>query len=172
MPAHVETFLGYLQDPEVAIYASSTFYALSPIPDLERTKKMPDEVIFTIFELENLTMIGECSLRGIDHRHGTATFGILIGRKEYWSHGYGTEATRLMLDYAFRFLNLHNVKLRTAGFNTRGQRAYQKAGFKEMGRRRSSILLGGKRYDDIYMDCVADEFEPPVPGWSIPFAQS
>jgi hypothetical protein len=34
-----------------------------------------------------------------------------------------------------------------------------------MGRRRGSLLIDGRRYDDIYMDCVATEFESPQPGW-------
>lgn len=166
---HHELFLNFIQDPEVSIYGSGTFDVRVPVADPDNFKNQTkDAVLFSIFELEKLDMIGHCALRGIDHRNGTATFGISIGRKEYWGKGYGTEATRLTLDYGFRFLNLYSIKLRTAGYNKRGQGAYLKAGFKEMGRRRGSILLNGQRYDDIYMDCIASEFEAPVPGWSLP----
>ena len=46
----------------------------------------------------------------------------------------------------------------------RGLRAYEKAGFKQIGRRRECRVMGGKVYDEIYMDCLASEFESPVLG--------
>ena len=46
--------------------------------------------------------------------------------------------------------------------NRVGLRAYEKAGFKTIGRRRECRVMGGKVYDEIYMDCLAPEFERPV----------
>lgn len=167
---HFKNFVQYEQDPDVAIFGGGTFRAFDPDVTEENFKqRSKDAVQFAIFELEQLTLIGLTTLRGVDQLNGTATFGISIGRKDYWGHGYGTEATKLTLDYAFRFLNLYNVKLRTASYNERGQGAYKRAGFKEMGRRRGSILVSGKRYDEVYMDCLASEFASPVPGWTLPF---
>ena len=49
--------------------------------------------------------------------------------------------------------------------NRVGIRAYEKAGFKPIGRRRECRVMGGKVYDEIYMDCLASEFERPgTPG--------
>ncbi|HEY6408043.1 MAG TPA: GNAT family protein, partial [Ktedonobacteraceae bacterium] len=122
-------------------------------------------VMFAIYDVETLTMIGETGLVEINHRDGTAMFGVNIGLKAYWGKGYGTEATRLVLDYGFRFLNLYNIALLTFSFNERAIRAYQKAGFKETGRRRGALLLNGQRYDHVAMDCLASEFVSPQPGW-------
>jgi RimJ/RimL family protein N-acetyltransferase len=47
-------------------------------------------------------------------------------------------------------------------FNLAAQRAYQKAGFREIGRRRGAKLMGGRYWDEIYMDCIASEFESPL----------
>ena len=163
---HDEIFKGYLQDPEVAIYGSGTFRGPLDITEAlsyEEVKKRG--LSFTIFELEKLSMIGSVMLRDLNYRDGVASLGVSIGRKEYWSKGYGTEAIKLTLDYGFRFLNLYNIALDTMEFNLRGQKAYQKAGFKEIGRRRGAVLMNGKRYDEIHMDCLASEFESPVPGW-------
>lgn len=166
LPEHEEYYLTYSQDTETAVLGSGTLDVRAPISNPDNFKpSKPDRVVFTIFELENLTMIGESILHYIDHRHGLATFGISIGNKDYWGKGYGSEATQLVLDYGFRFLNLYNIELMTASFNQRAQKAYLKAGFKVSGKRSGSILLGGQRYDDIYMECLASEFEPPVPGW-------
>jgi diamine N-acetyltransferase len=91
-----------------------------------------------------------------------AEFGIVIGERACQGKGYGTEATRLMLDYAFNILNLHNVMLKVAAYNEAGIRAYEKAGFQVIGRRREVKMINGKRWDMIYMDCLATEFESPV----------
>ena len=167
---HFGLFLKAIQDPEISVYGSNTFDVFAPIPDMEDYKRrLKDESRFAIFELENLSYIGQCGLRSPDYRSGTGTLGITIGRKEFWGKGYGTEAVRLVVDYGFRFMNLQNVMLRTASFNERGQGAYKRAGFKEMGRRRNAIFIDGKRYDEIYMDCIPSEFVSPVPGWTMPF---
>jgi hypothetical protein len=46
--------------------------------------------------------------------------------------------------------------------NLAGIRAYEKAGFKEIGHRRKCRMMGGKLWDEIYMDCLSSEFESPV----------
>jgi RimJ/RimL family protein N-acetyltransferase len=51
-----------------------------------------------------------------------------------------------------------------AEYNLAGRRAYEKAGFREFGRRRQSDILNGVVYDEIYMDCIAAEFESQVLG--------
>ena len=125
-------------------------------------KQQGRTVGFAIYELETGRPIGTCSLREIDHLNGTATFGIAIGEKDCWNRGYGTEATRLTLDYAFHALGLHNVLLQVYANNLRGARAYEKAGFRVIGRRRGARRLGQRRMDVILMDAVADDFASPV----------
>ena len=117
---------------------------------------------FTIYERATWRPIGNLDLRDIDYRHRSAGFGILIGEADCRGKGYGTEATRLMLDYAFTALGLNNVMLTCYEYNLAGQRAYVKAGFKEFGRRRQCRWLGGRLWDEIYMDCLATEFTSPV----------
>jgi RimJ/RimL family protein N-acetyltransferase len=43
-------------------------------------------------------------------------------------------------------------------YNLAGRRAYEKAGFREIGRRRQADPLAGTRYDLIFMDCLASDF--------------
>ena len=121
-----------------------------------------NDVPFTIYERETSRPIGNTGLHEIDYRNRTATFGIIIGEPECRGKGYGTETTRLMLDYAFTVLGLHNVMLIVFEFNAAGIKAYQKAGFKEYGRRRECRLMGGELWDEIHMDCLSTEFERPV----------
>jgi RimJ/RimL family protein N-acetyltransferase len=130
----------------------------------DRSTAASDEVGFTIYEQATWRPIGNTGLHRINHRNRTAEFGIIIGEPESRGKGYGTETARLMLDYAFTALGLHNVMLRVHAFNLAGQRAYQKAGFREYGRRRECVFMGGRWWDEIYMDCLATESTSPVLG--------
>lgn len=121
-----------------------------------------DRVDFAIYARETLRPIGALNLRDIDHAHRTAEYGISIGDPADRGKGYGTEATVLVLDYAFHALGLHNIWLDTVAYNTGAIRAYAHAGFKVIGRRRAAYRLGGRAYDVVLMDCVADEFVRPA----------
>jgi RimJ/RimL family protein N-acetyltransferase len=67
-----------------------------------------------------------------------------------------------LLDYAFIVLGLHNVWLRVFADNPAGIRAYEKAGFRHIGRRRESRRMGGKVWDTVLTERLADEFESPL----------
>ncbi len=128
----------------------------------ERWLRGTDAVRFTLYERATLRPIGITNLHRIDLRNRTAAFGMLIGATTDRGKGYGTEATHLMLDYAFTALGLHNVMLTVLPFNRAGRRVYEKAGFRECGRRREAHMMGGKWEDVIAMECLASEFESPV----------
>ena len=117
------------------------------------------DAVFTIYLRESLRPIGNAGLHQIDHRHLSAEFGIIIGEKDCWNKGYGTEVAQLMLEYGFVALSLHNIMLRAYSYNQRGLRAYEKAGFKLIGRRREARHFAGKAYDEVLMDCLATEFQ-------------
>jgi diamine N-acetyltransferase len=121
-----------------------------------------NETRFTIYERTTWRPIGTTALHSIDHRNRSATFGIFIGEAAARGKGYGTEATRLTLDCAFTALGLHSVMLTAAEFNLAGRRAYERAGFREFGRRRQCRWLAGRLWDDVYMDCLSSEFTSPV----------
>ncbi len=121
-----------------------------------------DQIFFIIYEYPALHPIGLAELRHIDHRSRTAEFGILIGEKDSWDKGYGTEATRLVLDYGFTVGCLHNIMLETYSYNERAIRAYTRAGFRIIGRRREAARWGNKLYDGVMMDCLSTEFETPL----------
>jgi diamine N-acetyltransferase len=119
-------------------------------------------VVFTIYERDTWRPIGNTALEQINLRDRTAEFGIFIGESDLRGSGYGTEATRLMLDYAFTGLGLQNIMLRVWEYNLAGIRVYEKAGFREFGRRTRAHLLNGEWWDDIYMQVLADDFRSPL----------
>lgn len=125
----------------------------------ERVSEGQGDPAFTIYERATLRPIGNTGLHGVDHANRTAEFGIVIGEKDCWGKGYGTEAARLVLDYGFNGLGLHSIMLRVFSFNERAVRAYTRAGFRPAGRLREAVRRGGQAYDVIYMDCLATEFQ-------------
>lgn len=122
----------------------------------------PTTAEFRIYERATMRPIGKTALDQIDHFDRTAAFGIIIGEKDCWGKGYGTETAILMLDYGFTLLGLHNIMLTVDSYNERAIRAYRRAGFKEIGRRREARRRGGRAYDVISMDCLATEFRSPL----------
>jgi RimJ/RimL family protein N-acetyltransferase len=123
-------------------------------------KDDPSVVDFLIYERATMRPIGKCNLDQIDLFNRTAEFGILIGEKDCWGKGYGTETARLMLDYGFTILGLHNVMLHVDSYNERAIRAYTRAGFREFGRRHEARRRGGRTYDVVHMECLATDFGP------------
>jgi diamine N-acetyltransferase len=89
----------------------------------ERAATAHNEVSFTIYERQTWTPIGNTSLMAIDERNRKAEYGILIGEPSARGKGYGTETTRLMLDYGFTALGLHNILLIVHEFNPAARRA-------------------------------------------------
>lgn len=156
----VEIFTEWMNDFYVTDYTGRSYRTVTLQAEkeyLERADK--NENTFAIIDIETDQMIGTVGLHEVDHINRTATLGIFIGNRDYWSKGYGTEAIRLILDFAFNYMNLNNIDLALMEFNQRALKCYQKCGFKEIGRRRKCKFINGKYYDSILMDVLAEEFK-------------
>lgn len=103
--------------------------------------------------------IGHCLLYGFDHTAHTCSLGIGIGDTAYQGHGYGREALRLLLDYAFRLRNMYKVSLTVSGDNERAIRAYRALGFVEEGRLREQAWGNGAYLDLVCMGLLRSEWE-------------
>lgn len=114
---------------------------------------------FNIIDLSNDKCIGTVGLMHFDWVARSAILGIFIGDENYRSNGYGTEAIKLLLEYGFKYLNLHSVNLELLAVNERAHKCYLKCGFKDTGRKREAIFLNGKYYDKLQMDILESEFE-------------
>ena len=109
--------------------------------------------------------IGQCALFQFDHTAQTCMLGITIGDKAYWGRGYGRDAVRVLLDYAFRLRNMRRVCLSVNGNNERGMRAYKACGFIEEGRLRSHVWSDGAYIDLVYMGVLRTEWDAQsIPG--------
>jgi len=113
---------------------------------------------FVVVIKENSRVIGEAGLLRIDRAWRTTDVSVIIGEKEEWGKGYGTEAILLLLDRAFRGLGLHRVAIGVVGFNDRALRFWEKIGFKKEGVERDGYYYDGKYYDFVMMSILEDEF--------------
>jgi diamine N-acetyltransferase len=135
------------EDAETAWYEHVTEAARQP---------RPAEVAFAIHDAADGELVGVCGLENIDHNFSRGEFGIFLGQRR--GTGIGTDATRLVLEWAFTIIGLHNVMLESYQFNEQAIRAYQRAGFRVIGTRRDSVRALGRRWDSILMDATAEEF--------------
>lgn len=81
---------------------------------------------FSIDTLED-THIGVCSL--YNQTQLDVQIGIRIGDKSYWNLGYCTEATMLLVQWAFEHLSIGKIWLKVLPENTGAIRCYEKSGF-------------------------------------------
>jgi RimJ/RimL family protein N-acetyltransferase len=121
-------------------------------------KDAPDSYYFKIHALEDDRLIGFVGLRGICWNQRDAWVGIGIGEPEYWGRGYGTEAMRLVLRYAFLELSLERVSLCVFVLNDRAVRSYEKAGFISEGIERQVVRRDGIAEDILYMGILRQEW--------------
>lgn len=161
----IEKFWFWVNDKEVMQYLSDNlFYG---VHTLATERQWLDSILegkknvltFAILLLPEYELAGVISLSKLDWKNRNAELAIFIGEKELWSKGVGSEALILLLDYAFNVLGLNKVYLRVFEYNERAIKSYLKVGFKVVGRLRQQRLRGGKYWDEIIMDILAEEFE-------------
>ena len=113
---------------------------------------------FGIRTLEGDKLVGFTGLDGDTFPHGEAFVGIGIGERDFWGKGYGSDAMKLILRYAFQELNLRRVALDTFEYNPRAIRSYEKVGFVHEGRARKFLFRDGRRWDLIFMGILREEW--------------
>jgi RimJ/RimL family protein N-acetyltransferase len=141
-----------------------TLFLFSPLTKKEAQEKIEgwiaskENKIFTICETETDTPIGITGLFRIDYVSRAAVFYIAIYNPEFWSKGYGKEATKLVLKYSFEILNLNRIQLHVATNNIKGVKAYEKAGFKIEGTLREAMYHHNKYIDFYVMGILRKEY--------------
>lgn len=126
-----EQYTVWLNDMEVTENLQLISSVISIDGEKELLKKLAQEHNYGIVDITTNQLIGNVGFVDINHLHRTAEIGIFIGDKSYWGNGYGQEALSLLLDYAFKKLNLHSILLRVYDFNQRAIACYEKTGFKK-----------------------------------------
>lgn len=157
-PEDAEIYTGWMNDFRVSEGLGNASHVISEAGEQIWLEEDASEYQFSIIRMENDQLIGHCSIENVDFLRRRAGMGIYIGDEENRGKGYGQEAIRLLLTYAFEYLNLNNIMLGLWSFNTEAYECYKKAGFKEIGRRRECYYLKGVYYDEILMDILQKDW--------------
>ncbi|PYI69347.1 GNAT family N-acetyltransferase [Arthrobacter livingstonensis] len=167
-PEDLPALGGILADPEVlrltgSVHSSAAAAAASPVLDaatrewyLSRNART-DRLDLAIVDAAGGECVGEVvlnELRGDD----SCNFRILVGPRGR-GRGIGSEATRMMLDYAFSATTLNRIELEVFGFNPRARHVYGKAGFVLEGWKRAALKFDGRYVDSAMMAVLRGDWD-------------
>jgi RimJ/RimL family protein N-acetyltransferase len=125
---------------------------------IQKLRASSDRVWFIIALKESGRAIGETGLLRMFPPWRTTDLSIIIGEKDAWGLGYGTEAIHLLMDYAFGYLNFHRISIGVVGFNEKALRFYEKIGFKQEGIQRDGYYYNHQYSDFVMMSILENEF--------------
>lgn len=125
---------------------------------LEELNKDSSNIILGIEVKEGGDLIGVVGLHRINWIDGVANTGTLIGPKDFWGKGFGTDTKMTLLDYAFGTLNLRKICSSAISFNGRSIGHNLKCGYKIEGKRRKQFFRNGKYYDEVLLCIFRNQF--------------
>jgi RimJ/RimL family protein N-acetyltransferase len=157
----MEMFFCWFNDPKLRRFLLLPFPTtrMAEKEFIANVTKLKDGVVLSIILKKGDRLIGNVSLFKIDLVSRKAELGVAMADLSMVQKGFGTEAMDLVLEYAFRTLNLHRVWLNVHDFNFRAKKAYRRLGFVEEGRLRESYYCDGEYHDDVQMGILRDEWE-------------
>ena len=114
------------------------------------------------FMVESLdgTAFGITGLIDIDQKNRTAQCYCVIGEKEYWGKGLGTEIHSVLFQWAFEILDIEKIWAHIRTNNPAIFRVVEKLGFVKEGTLRKDKIVDGQRIDLYHIGLLRDEFVP------------
>lgn len=160
----IPAFLRWVNDPEVCEFLEHYTVINRDMEEawFESVVKGPAIELPLVIEIEPAEKgiwfaIGNIAFMHFHQINRSAEIGIMIGEKEYWNKGYGTEAMRVMCNYGFNSLNLNRIYLRVFEGNEKGKKAYQNAGFVYEGTMRQAHYHLGRYWDVDFMSIIRSD---------------
>ena len=158
-PDDAEIYTKWLNDYGVSGNLGNYHQLISLTSERKALEQMADEgQHYAIVLNDGDILIGNISFVELDLKNRRGIAGLFIGEPENRGKGHGAEAFRLLLDYGFKTLGLHNVGLYVHSDNENAIACYKKVGFREYGRGRESFFKNGKFIDIVCMDILDSEF--------------
>jgi RimJ/RimL family protein N-acetyltransferase len=157
----VPTITRWINDPEVREFVAATF------PQTEKQEEewvgkigSNNSDIVLVIETKDGKPIGLMGMHKINWVYRTTTTGAIIGEKDYWGKGYGTDAKMQVLNYCFNTLNIHKVCSSVIAYNERSLKYSLHCGYKIEGCRRKQIFKNGEYWDEIDLGIFKEEWLP------------
>jgi len=162
--ANAETARAWINDPEINRWMLSGHIPVSRQAEeafyeaVERNAAAGTGHVFEVRTLDGDRYIGNCGLDGVSLVHRTGEVGIVIGELAEQGKGYGADAIRTLLRFAFDTLGLHTVRISYIEGNERAAHLYPKLGFSHAGRFREHVFLNGAYHDLVMLDMTEAEW--------------
>jgi len=119
----------------------------------------PTDQFFALYEKASESFIGTLRAAYIDWRTRETSLGILIGPREMWGRGLGSDAIRMLCRYLFDQVGLRRIEAGLMGSNRGMLKVFERCGFKLEGRLRNKDLTReGEYVDHLYLGLFRDEF--------------
>ena len=142
-----DEYMGWLNDPEVNMFLKGPGQFPATIENmkswLEKFENSSTNLAFAIMDIPTNARLGTITLQNIQWIHRTAAIGIMIGRKDFWGVGYGTEAQSVLIEFAFDNLGLNKVLNGPVADHIGSVKMAHKLGFKNEGLLRQHHYLNG-----------------------------
>lgn len=147
---HVDIYVKWINDPRIGKFLSVYIPETIEVIKKEWFPEYPDEknIWFEIWHKEDQKPIGMVGLLKIIAPYRRGEIGIFIGEIDYWGKGIGTEAAKMILDYAFNVLNLYKIVAEVSVTNTRSVAIFNKLGFIEEGHLKDHEFIDGDWRDN------------------------
>jgi RimJ/RimL family protein N-acetyltransferase len=154
-------YFQWLNDQEVTRWMQNGIFPNSAESMLEYYMSVAtsrSDMVLAIIVKDQERHIGNIGLSGLNQVFRNAEIGILIGEKDAWGKGYGSEAIRLLAGHAFRRLNLHRVSAGATAENIGCIKAFEKAGFTREGISRQAYFCEGQYRDCVHLGMLREEY--------------
>lgn len=159
--ADVPGLIEMLQDPEsMRLTGSHATFDAGIAENWYATRADHDDRLdLAVVERASGEYVGEVVVNELDTDNRSCGFRICLIGPRAFGRGYGSEATRLILEHAFETVGVNRVELEVYAFNPRARRVYEKVGFVHEGTRRQALLWDGEWVDAHVMAMLADDWE-------------
>ncbi|WP_320173906.1 GNAT family protein [Maridesulfovibrio sp.] len=156
-----ESYVNWMNDPQINQYLESRFttQTLNSVKDFVKAMiESPDNILFAICEKDSGRHVGNIKMGPLNTAHSHAEIGLLIGEKECWGKGYGSEAIGLVIEYAFKTLNIHRLTAGAYANNIGSVKAFEKNGFTVEGIYKKHFLHNGVFIDATRMGIINPDY--------------
>lgn len=169
-PADKQDRLSFGRDPEFRKMVGGDWRTCPPLSVGEVDRwydEVEDDPLRWMIELDG-RCVGGARLHSLDEENRRARYAIGLFSPEHRGRGVGTEATRMVLCYAFDMLKLHRVDLRVLEFNERAIACYEQCGFVREGIEREGAFIAEEWHSDVLMSILEQEYHLVSQSWTKP----
>jgi len=156
---HLENTIRWMNDPAVTRYLNLNTGVTRGMEEewLNRIQKRENEFVWAILD-DHDRHIGFTGIHRVDWRFRSAQTGTVIGDKNAWRRGFGSDAMRVRTRFAFETLGLHRLNSAARIDNLGSQRALEKAGYKREGIARKVIFHEGRWHDTVLYGILDEDY--------------